>query len=172
MKPKHDDELYSAQLEWWICFAESQLGVRSNCAGFIATLERGGGSSGSLDFDSQVLERAAWGRSRAGGVCARARTVERIWNRLAPIHKTVIVAQYGPQRFPLAVEPRFGQLTGLVLFIASLDEALGRVLKACQKEPRGKLLETYGAAAERASRGAHRAFYAFRKLADAEELAA
>jgi hypothetical protein len=167
MKPK-DPELYSHDVDWLLNCAAAALGFRGTTGSVIACIERGG-ATGSNDHEHVTDEQLGW-HNHLVSAPARYRTLVRVWSSTPGWARGVLEVHYATRSsWPRGVQGQLGQLAGVALALVEGDE-LSRLLRACEAG-RQRDLRPVLAAAEKAVRTAHRAFYDGQRVG-AEEWAA
>ena len=130
-----DPLMYSAEVDWFLTMRDAECGYRSSLAGQIRTIERGFGVPTSDRYNEAQCELGP----SAHSAFARDRRMTRRWRLLSRHTQAVFIAYYlascpeecepyrdvetgdechSRRRFPLGVEPAFGQLAGVVLYLA------------------------------------------------------
>lgn len=164
---KANDELYCADLDWWLTQRDFECGHRSNFGGFVAMLERGGGGGG---VDSSDPYHEAY-RSRLPSF-DRDRRIAHEWALTPAPSRRMLFAHYAGalvtggeesyQRWPKGLGPQLGKLCGAAVVVAFDAGELGPLLEACAnsaKEGAGEFISDIRNRAEAAVRAAHRDYY-------------
>jgi hypothetical protein len=158
---KANDELYCADLDWWLTQRDVECGWRTNFGGFVAMLERGGGGSGSVDSSDPYHELYV---SRLESF-ERDRRLAKEWNQLHVLDRRVLRAHYAA---PLlagwckGIGGELGKLAGTAALVAFDADELGPFLDACSNSSAkgaGERIAAVRDKAEEHTRRAHRAYY-------------
>jgi hypothetical protein len=158
---KANDELYCADLDWFLTQRDTEHGWRTNFGGFVAMLERGGSSSGANSSDPYhelYVNRLE--------TFERDRRLSLEWTQLSLPIKRVLRAHYAAAAVSgwcKGVAGELGKLAGTAVLIAFDAGELGPFLDACSNpsaDGAGDRIAKVRNLAEAAARDAHRAYYA------------
>ena len=121
------------------------MGECGTTGAVIGAIERGGGASGDLDFDTPMLRRIGVGEHQHGSV-ARSRRLTVRWHQLPTAHQRTALALYcGRTLLVQHVSMRFGDASGVAIALwcsakptkgaerrPSIDRDLRGLSDACQ----------------------------------------
>lgn len=116
-------------LRWWLCAAESRLGLRSTFGAFVDLAMsgiQGGGRSNGVERSWTDRKHEATARER----CIRARL-----RGLAPHHLAVLIAAYSPQTLAVRAERLTGDRAARTSLLEVFGESLPVVLLTKAAEP-------------------------------------
>lgn len=137
---------YDADLDWWFGCGASLLGQKGNLSTTIGALERGGSNVGVFVDPQEEWTHVDW--YRHGEQLDRERQIRRRFFSLPLLTQELLAARYSTR--PLKVphlSARFGELAGLVLYLAKGADNLARMslreIKAIEAEAGKQAKETH-----------------------------
>lgn len=157
---KANDELYCADLYWFLTQRDTECGWRTNFGGFVAMLERGGSASGANSSDP--YHEAYVNRL---DTLERDRRLWAEWAQLPAAARRVLRAHYAAavvSGWCKGVGGELGKLAGTAVLVAFDKGELGELLGACSNPAApgaGERIARIRNDAEAAARAAHRAYY-------------
>jgi hypothetical protein len=118
-----DRQPYDHEIDWYLNYAEGDLGLHGTLQSTVSTLELGGPANiGAANCEVPDARLAA---------ATKQRRIRRLWDRLTPDVRSVLVSYYDRSRpIPSVIESELGQGARLALTVLPTNE-IDRCAKAC-----------------------------------------